>query len=90
MKNTVPLNLRKMLKIHGNIRLTRAELEDVQENAGITQLQFDIIKLRYNDRNKYTVAKICDTLSISDGAYKYQLRQAIEQVNRYLDNKKNP
>jgi hypothetical protein len=76
-----------MLKITGKSRLTKAELEDIWENAGITQIQYEIIKLRYYDRNKYTVVKICDTLSISDGAYKYQLRQAVGQVNRYLGGK---
>jgi hypothetical protein len=64
------------------------ELDDIRLNSGITQLQFDIIQLRYFDKHKYTVAKICDTLSISDGAYKYQLRQAVEQVNNYFDGKK--
>ena len=75
-----------MLKISGKSRLTKPKLEDIWLNSGITELQYEIIRLRYFDSKKYSVIQICDTLSISDGAYKYQLRQAIGQVNTYLTN----
>lgn len=66
----------------------RSELEEIRENSGITQLQFDIIRLKYYDHNDYSVRSICDTLMISDGAYYYQVRQAVEQVNTYFNSKK--
>lgn len=66
----------------------RSELEEIRENSGITQLQFEIIKLRYYDHDDYSVRKICDTLMISDGTYTYQVRQAVEQVNMYFNSKK--
>jgi hypothetical protein len=69
--------------------LTRAELEEIAENAGITEIQLEIIRLEYFDKNDYSARKICDTLSISDNAYFYQQRQAVEQVNTYFNSKNN-
>ena len=69
--------------------MTRAELEEIAENAGITEIQLEIIRLKYFDKNDYSVRKICDTLSISDNAYFYQQRQAVEQVNTYFNSKNN-
>lgn len=77
-----------MMKIAGKTRLTKTELEEIRKNAGITRIQYEIIKLKYFDHNHYSVVKICDTLSISVGAYGYQLRQAVKQVNTYFDSKK--
>jgi hypothetical protein len=78
-----------LLKINGRTRLTRAELEEIAENAGITEIQLEIIRLKYFDKNDYSARKICDTLSISDNAYFYQQRQAVEQVNTYFNSKNN-
>jgi hypothetical protein len=76
-----------MVRIMGKARLTRAELEEILNNSGITSIQYEIIRLKYYDRNHYSVVKICDILSISVGTYGYQLRQAIKQVNAYFENK---
>lgn len=78
----------QMLKINGKRRLTRAELEDIRENSGITRIQSEIIRLKYYDREEYSVVKICELLSISVGAYGYQLRQAVRQINSYWESKK--
>ena len=69
--------------------MTRTELEEIAENSGITEIQLEIIRLKYFDKNDYSVRKICDTLSISDNAYFYQQRQAVEQVNTYFNSKNN-
>lgn len=77
-----------MMKLHDKTRLTRTELEEIKSESGITRLQYEIIRLKYFDHNHYSVVKICDTLAISVGAYGYQLRQAVKQVNTYFDSKK--
>lgn len=76
-----------MLKILGKSRLTRSELEDIQLNSGITAVQYDIIRLKFFDQHHYSVVKICDALAVSVSAYGYQLRQAIKQINAYLESK---
>ena len=76
-----------MLKILGKTRLTRAELEDIQLNSGITAVQYDIIRLKFFDRHHYSVVKICDALAVSVSAYVYQLKKAVEQINAYLESK---
>lgn len=81
-------NNTQVLKINGKRRLTKAELEDILENSGITRIQGDIVRLRYYDRDEYSVVKICDKLSISERTYGYQLRQAVRQINSYWEAKK--
>lgn len=76
-----------MLKILGKSRLTRAELEDIQLNSGITAVQYDIVRLKFFDQHHYSVVKICDALAVSISAYGYQLKKAIEQINAYLESK---
>lgn len=76
-----------MLKILGKSRLTRAELEDIQLNSGITAVQYDIVRLKFFDQHHYSVVKICDALSVSVSAYVYQLKKAVEQINAYLESK---
>jgi hypothetical protein len=78
----------KVMKLHDKTRLTRTELEEIKSESGITRLQYEIIRLKYFDHNHFSVVKICDTLAISVGAYGYQLRQAVKQVNNYFDSKK--
>lgn len=72
-----------MIKLGGKRRLTKVELEDIRENSGITNLQYEIVRLKYFDSNQYSVIKICDLLKISVGTYGYQLKQAESQVNSY-------
>ena len=76
-----------MLKINGKSRLTKRELEDIKENAGITRLQYNIIKLKYYDEEQPSIVKICDMLMISARAYDYQLHLAISQINAYYNSK---
>ena len=75
------------LKINGKSRLTKRELEDIKENAGITRLQYNIIKLKYYDEEQPSIVKICDMLMISSRAYDYQLHLAISQINAYYNSK---
>lgn len=72
-----------MLKIIGKSRLTRAELEDIKLNSGITRIQYEILRLKYFDENEYSVVKICDMLTISETTYECQLKKAIAQVVAY-------
>jgi predicted DNA-binding protein YlxM (UPF0122 family) len=67
----------------------KSELEEILEYSGITEIQYEIIRLKFYDKNDYSVRKICDTQSISDNAYFYQQRQAVEQVNTYFNSKNN-
>ena len=73
-----------MIKLAGKCRLTKAELEDIRENSGITNLQYEIVRLRYYDPNQYSVVKICDMLRIGVSTYEYQMRLIDKQVNGYL------
>lgn len=77
----------QMLKINGKSRLTKRELEDIKENAGITRLQYNIIKLKYYDEDQPSVLRICDMLTISASTYDYQLHLAISQINAYYNSK---
>ena len=72
-----------MIRLAGKRRLTKTELEEIRDNSGITDLQYDIVKLKYFDPHQYSVIKICDLLKISVGTYGYQLKQAETQVNSY-------
>jgi hypothetical protein len=76
-----------MIKLGGKRRLTKVELEDIRDNSGITNLQYEIVRLKYFDSNQYSVIKICDLLKISVGTYGYQLKQAETQVNGYYSAK---
>ena len=76
-----------MIKLAGKSRLTKAELEDIRENSGITNLQYEIVRLRYYDPNQYSVVKICDILKIGSSTYEYQMHLIDKQVNSYLNNR---
>ena len=43
-----------MIRLAGKSRLTKAELEDIRENSGITNLQYEIVRLRYYDNKSQT------------------------------------
>lgn len=74
-----------MIRLAGKSRLTKAELEDIRENSGITNLQYEIVRLRYYDPNQYSVVKICDILKIGSSTYEYQMHLIDKQVNGYLN-----
>lgn len=77
-----------MIKLGGKRRLTKVELEDIRDNSGITNLQYEIVKLRYYDPNQYSVIKICDMLRIGTSTYEYQMRLIDKQVNCYLSSRR--
>ena len=76
-----------MIKLAGKSRLTKQELEDIRDNSGITNLQYEILRLRYYDPNQYSVVKICDILKIGSSTYEYQMHLIDKQVNSYLSHK---
>ena len=69
-------------------RLTRAELEEYCENAGLTKLQKDILRLKYFDENEPTVVAICMDLSISESKFYRNQRKLLNQCYKY-DLRKN-
>lgn len=72
-------------------RLTKIELEDYCENAGLTQLQQDILRLRYFDKREMTIVAICLELNISSNKYEYNRKRMLNQIYKYdrLKEKKN-
>ena len=76
-----------MIKLAGKSRLTKQELEDIRDNSGITNLQYEILRLRYYDPNQYSVVKICDILKIGSSTYEYQMHLIDKQVNGYWSRK---
>ena len=76
-----------MIRLAGKRRLTKSELEDLRDNSGITNLQYNIIKLKYFDPEEYSVIRICDMLKISDGTYRNQLHKAEAQIINYYNAK---
>lgn len=64
-------------------RLTKAELEDYCENAGLTKLQKDILRLRYFDENEPTVVAICMDLCISESKFYRNQRKLLYQCYKY-------
>ena len=69
-------------------RLTKIELEDYFENAGLTELQKDILRLRYFDPRDMTVVAICLELHISENKYHRNLRALLNQIYKYENLKK--
>lgn len=72
-----------MKRIIGKRRLTRAELEDIRDNSGITELEFNIIKRKYYDKDAPYAFQIVDELHISPSQYTRTLNRAIEQITAY-------
>ena len=73
-----------MLKVNGESnRLTKSELEDYRENSGITELQYEIIKMRYYDASLPTIVAICYKLNISERKFNRELNKALMQIYRY-------
>ena len=64
-------------------RLTKIELEDYCENAGLTDLQKDILRLRYFDPSEPTVVAICMELNISETKFHRNRRKLLAQIFKY-------
>lgn len=68
-------------------RLSIIELNDFCENAGLTKLQKDILKLRYFDETEYSVGEICLKLHISESKFYRNQRKLLSLIYKY-ENKK--
>lgn len=64
-------------------RLTKIELDDYCNNAGLTNLQKDILRLRYFDARDLTVVAVCLELNISENKYQRNLRALLNQIYKY-------
>ena len=64
-------------------RLTRPELDDYCENAGLTLLQKDILRMKYFDEDEPTVVAICCELNISESKFYRNQRKLLSQIYRY-------
>lgn len=64
-------------------RLTKIELDDYCENAGLTNLQKDILRLKYFDAREPTVVAICMELCISENKFYRNLRKLLNQIYKY-------
>lgn len=64
-------------------RLTRPELDDYCDNAGLTALQKDILRLRYFDDGEPTIVAICIELNISESKFYRNQRKLLDQIYRY-------
>lgn len=64
-------------------RLTKIELEDYCENAGLTNLQKDILRLKYFDPNEPTVVAICMKLNISERKFYRNQARLLNQIYKY-------
>lgn len=68
-------------------RLTRPELDDYCQNAGLTALQKDILRLKYFDENELTIVAICIKLNISESKFYRNQRKLLNQIYKYEMNK---
>lgn len=66
-------------------RLTKTELDDYFQNAGLTQLQKNILKMRYFDDDTPSVIMVCRRLHISETAFYYAQRKLLKQIKKYND-----
>lgn len=64
-------------------RLTRIELDDYCENAGLTNLQKEILRLKYFDPHEPTVVSICMQLNISENKFHRNRRALLNQIYKY-------
>lgn len=64
-------------------RLTRPELEDYCNNAGLTDLQKQILKLKYFDSEEKNVIAICQELHISESKFYRNQRKLLNQIYKY-------
>lgn len=69
-------------------RLSSVELNDYCENAGLTALQKDILRLKYFDANEYSVCAICHRLHISESKFYRNQRRLLSLIYKYEEKKK--
>ena len=73
-----------MLRINNDTnRLTWDELEDIRKNSGITEIQYNIIRMRFFESTRPTVVAMCMKLCISEKTYSRELHRALEQIAKY-------
>ena len=68
-------------------RVNRIELEDYTENAGLTETQIRILRMKYFDSEERSVVSICMSLNISVTKYSKENRSLWESIDRYLAQK---
>lgn len=71
------------LKINGADRISLQEINDYRDNSGITERQYQIIKLSFYDKDGPNVIAICAELNIGTATYSRDLSKAIEIIKRY-------
>jgi len=64
-------------------RLSIIELNDYCDNAGLTNLQKDILRLKYFDEHNYSVVEICLKLHISESKFYRNQRQLLSLIYKY-------
>ena len=68
-------------------RVNRIELEDYTENAGLTETQIQILRMKYFDSEERSVVSICMSLNISVTKYSKENRSLWDSIDRYLAQK---
>ena len=68
-------------------RVNRIELEDYTENAGLTETQIQILRMKYFDSEERSVVSICMSLNISVTKYSKENRSLWDSIDRYLSQK---
>ena len=64
-------------------RLTKQQLDDYCENAGLTKRQKDILRLKYFDERDLSIIQICMELSISKTVYYISHDKMLQQIYKY-------
>ena len=68
-------------------RVNRIEMEDYTENAGLTDTQIQILRMKYFDSEERSVVSICMSLNISVTKYSKENRSLWDSIDRYLAQK---
>lgn len=68
-------------------RINRIELEDYTDNAGLTETQIQILKLKYFDPSERSIVAICDQLRISTTKYSTENKKLWDAIDRYVAQK---
>lgn len=64
-------------------RLSIIELDDYCEHAGLTDLQKEILRLKYFDAHDYSVTEICLKLHISESKFYRNQRKLLSLIFKY-------
>ena len=67
----------------GRHRVNRIELEDYCNNAGLTALQCDILRLKYFEKDDMSIVAICLQLNISTSKYCKEAKELWCSIARY-------